>query len=166
MDVVQGLLKVLDVANPLAGAAAEFLASKLGLGTATVDAVQQTISGMSGADQVKLKQIAADLQDHLAQYNVQLQVAGAQAEAAQVAAVNTTLQTDARGDSWWQKNHHAFESSFALLMVAGIYIILPVLKVPVPSIDPTVWLMIGGILGVTAWQHGQVNQALVSKTNS
>ena len=165
MDIVQGLLKVLDVANPLAGAAAEFLAGKLGLGTATVDAVQQTISGMSGADQVKLKQIAAELQDHLAQYNVQLQVAGMQSEAVQVTAVNTTLQTDARGDSWWQKNHHAFESSFSLLMVAAIYVLLPILKVPVPAVDPMVWMMIGGILGVTAWQHGQVNQAM-AKTNS
>jgi len=165
VDIVQGLLKVLDVANPLAGAAAEFLAGKLGLGTATVDAVQQTISGMSGADQVKLKQIAAELQDHLAQYNVQLQVAGMQSEAVQVTAVNTTLQTDARGDSWWQKNHHAFESSFSLLMVAAIYVLLPILKVPVPAVDPMVWMMIGGILGVTAWQHGQVNQAL-AKTSS
>jgi hypothetical protein len=37
MDATQILLKVLDVANPLAGMAAEFIAGKLGLGTSTVD---------------------------------------------------------------------------------------------------------------------------------
>ena len=156
-DVANVLLKLLDVANPLAGTVAEFVAGKLGLSQSTVDAVQQTISGMSGDDQVKLKQIAADLQDHLAQYGVQAQIADIQAQASQVEAVNKTLQTEAMGGSWLQKNHHAIESLATVLLIYAIYVLLPILRVQVPLVDPTVWLMIGGILGVTAWQRGSAN---------
>ena len=45
MDATQVLLKVLDVANPLAGMAAEFIAGKLGLGTSTVEAVKDAVTG-------------------------------------------------------------------------------------------------------------------------
>lgn len=159
MNIVDGLLKVLDVANPLAGAAAEFIAGKLGLSDKTVDAVQQTISGMTGGDQVKLKQIAADLQDHLAQYGVQLQIAELQTGQQQVEAVNKTLQTEAMGGGWLQRNHHAIESLMATSSVILIYFGLPLLKLPVPVVDPMAWMMLGGILGVTAWQRGQANVA-------
>jgi len=156
-DVANVLLKLLDVANPLAGAVTEFVAGKLGLSGATSDAIQATIAG---ADPVKLKQIAADLQDHLAQYGVNLQIAGLQSQAGQVTAVNQTLQADARGDSWLQKNHHAIESLTTTFLVAGIYFGLPLAGVPVPSVPEAAFMMLGAILGVTAWQHGQVNQKI------
>jgi hypothetical protein len=93
----------------------------------------------------------------------QVKMANITAAASQVQVVNETLQADARGDSYWQKSHHAFECSFTILMVAAIYILLPILKVPAPNIDPTVWIMIGGILGVTAWQHGEVNKKIADQ---
>ena len=159
-DVAGVLLKLLDVANPLAGAVTEFVAGKLGLSGATSDAIQATIAG---ADPVKLKQIAADLQDHLASYGVNLQIVGLQAQTGQVTAVNQTLQADARGDSWLQKNHHAIESLFCCGLIGSIYFILPLAGVPVPSVPESAWLMLGALLGVTAWQHGQVNQTIASK---
>lgn len=163
MDILQGLLKILDVANPVAGVAAEFLASKLGLSDKTVQAVQQTISGFKGEDVAKLQQIASDLQDHLAQYNVQLQIEGMKDDAAQVDAVNKTLQTEAMGGSWLQRNHHAIESLATVGLVWGIYFALPMLKLPVPPVPESAWITLGAILGVTAWQRGQVNKAIASQ---
>lgn len=81
------------------------------------------------------------------------------AQVSQVEAVNKTLQTEAMGGSWIQRNHHALESMFVCVLVAAIYVLLPVLKIPVPPVDPTVWIMLGGILGVTAWQRGAANIA-------
>ena len=160
MDVSQILLKALDVANPLAGMVAEFVAGKLGLSDKTVDAVSQAVSGMSGGDQVKLKQIAADLQDHLAQYGLQLNVAQLQTGAQQVESVNKTLQTEAMGGDWLQRNHHAIESLLTTGTVGCIYFVLPLMKVPVPSVPEAAFLMLGGILGVTAWQRGAANVAV------
>ena len=165
MDPTQVLLKVLDVANPLAGMAAEFIAGKLGLGASTVDAVKDAVAGVTGQDKVKMLEIQTGLQDHLAQYGLQLQVAQAQAGAAQVVAVNSTLQADARGDSWLQKNHHAIESLATVGMVIAIYFGLPLAKLPVPLVPTEAFLMLGGILGVTAWQHGEVNKTVATGIN-
>ena len=160
MDATQILLKVLDVANPLAGMAAEFIAGKLGLGSSTVEAVKDAVAGVSGADKVKMAEIQAQLQDHLAQYGLQLQTAQVTAAATVVTSVNSTLQADARGDSWLQKNHHAIESLATVACVIGIYFVLPLLKMSVPSVPEAAFLMLGAILGVTSWQHGQVNTAI------
>ena len=160
MDVTQVLLKVLDVANPLAGMAAEFIAGKMGLGSNTIEAVKDAVAGVSGADKVKLEEIHAQLQDHLAQYGLQLQTTQVAAAAQVVTIVNATLQADARGDSWLQKNHHAIESMATVACVIGIYFVLPLLKMPVPSVPEAAYLMLGAILGVTSWQHGQVNNTI------
>ena len=160
MDATQVLLKVLDVANPLAGMAAEFIAGKMGLGSSTVDAVKDAVAGVTGADKVKLVEIQSQLQDHLAQYGLQLQTAQITSAAAVVTSVNTTLQADARGDSWLQKNHHAMESLTTVACVVGIYFVLPLAQIPVPAVPEAAFLMLGAILGVTSWQHGQVNKAI------
>jgi hypothetical protein len=165
MDVTQVLLKVLDVANPLAGMAAEFIAGKLGLGNSTVEAVKDAVAGVSGADKVKLAQIQADLQEHLAQYGLQLQMAEVQASAAVVTSVNTTLQADARGDSWLQKNHHAIECLATVGCIISIYFVLPLAHIPIPAVPESAFLMLGGILGVTSWQRGQVN-TVIAKGNA
>jgi hypothetical protein len=165
MDVTQVLLKVLDVANPLAGMAAEFIAGKMGLGSNTVEAVKDAVAGVTGADKIKLAEIQAGLQDHLAQYGLQLQTTEIQAAATVVAAVNTTLQADARGDSWLQKNHHAMESLATVACVIGVYFVLPLAHIPVPSVPEAAYLMLGAILGVTSWQRGQVN-SIIARGNA
>ena len=154
-DVANVLLKLLDVANPLAGTVAEFVAGKLGLSQNTIEAVQQSVAG---ADPVKLKQIAADLQDHLAGYGVQIQIAQIDAQARQVVAVNATLQADAKSGSWLAENHHAIESMATVALVIAVYFVLPLNAIPVPVIPSDAFLMLGAILGVTAWQRGEVKQ--------
>jgi hypothetical protein len=148
----------------LAGVAAEFLAGKLGLSDKTVEAVQTAISGTSGNDLVKLKQIAADLQEHLASFNVQLAVEEVKAAASQVDSVNKTLQTEAMGGNSWQRNHHAYESSAVVLLVVGVYFVLPICKIAVPSIPVEAFIMLGGVLGVTAWQRGKANASIAAAT--
>lgn len=61
--------------GPLAGAAAEFLASKLGASDKTVEGIQQTLSGMTGADLVKLKELDLDFQKHMSDNGISLQMA-------------------------------------------------------------------------------------------
>ena len=64
-----------------------------------------------------------------------------QASTAQVEAVNKTLQTEAMGGSWLQRNHHAIESMFTCGLVGCIYFILPLLKIPVPAVPEAAWLI-------------------------
>jgi len=163
MDTTQVLLKLLDIANPLAGMAAEFIAGKMGLSDKTVDAVKAAVSGATGEDLAKLEQVKADLQKELARLGVQLDVAQMQTAAQQVESVNKTLQTEAMGGSWLQRNHHAIESMMTTGMVGAIYFVLPMMKIPVPSVPEAAFLMLGGVLGVTAWQRGAANREVAKQ---
>lgn len=123
------------------------LASALGCDS-TPEAVSQALVANPDAA-VKLREIEANAQ-----------IAQITAAAAQVEAVNKTLQTEAMGGSFWQRNHHAYESSFALLLISAIYVLLPAFKIPVPDVPGDVWIMVGAVLGVTAYQRGAANVAV------
>jgi len=68
--------------------------------------------------------------------------------------------TEARGDNWIQKNHHAIESLAFTAFIIGVYFILPLLHISVPQIPEFAFMAIGVILGVTAWKHGEVNKII------
>ena len=76
--------------------------------------------------------------------------------------MNKTLQTEAMGGSWLQRNHHAIESLATVALVWAVYFILPLAKIQVPTIPPEAWLTLGAILGVTAWMRGKANVAVAS----
>jgi len=145
------------IGGPAGAGIGSLLASALGVPNTPSD-VQAALKTDPEAA-VKIKQIEANVQ--IAQITAETQKIAA--ASAQVVAVNDTLTAEAKGDSYWQKNHHAYESSFALLMVAAMYVGLPIAHIPVPNVDPMVWVMIGGILGVTAWQAGAVGKIKASQ---
>lgn len=60
--------------GPLAGAAVNFIAGKFGT-EATADAVQQAVAGMTASDMVKMKEIDAEFQEHMADNGIKLQLA-------------------------------------------------------------------------------------------
>jgi len=61
--------------GPLAGAAAQFIAGKLGLSDKSIESMQQTLAGMSGDQLVRLKEIDAELQKFLADNGIRLHLA-------------------------------------------------------------------------------------------
>lgn len=137
------------VGGPAGAIAGKGLAAALGLGAdSTPEQTAAALGNVSGDQLVALKALDAQMaHDQL------------QAGTAQVEAVNKTLQTEAMGGSWLQKNHHAIESMFTVGLVGCIYFVLPLAKLPVPAVPEAAWLMLGAILGVTAWQRGAANVA-------
>lgn len=164
MGPLDVLLKVLDYANPVAGIAAEFVATKLGLTDSTIGAVKNAVSKMTDApgDRVKLAEIESGLRDKLASYGLQLETVRANENVAVIQAVNETLQADARGDSWLQKNHHAIECLLTVCLIIAVYFVLPLARVPVPPIPETAFLMLAAVLGVSSWQRGEVNKTIAA----
>ena len=61
--------------GPIAGAAVEFLANKLGAPEKTVESIKQTLAGMTGADLVKLKELDLDFQKFCLQNAITLDLA-------------------------------------------------------------------------------------------
>jgi hypothetical protein len=137
------------VGGPAGAMVGKGLAAALGLGAdATPEATAAALGNVSGDQLVALKTIEAQMaKDQL------------QATTAQVEAVNKTLQTEAMGGSWLQKNHHAIESLAFMAWIMGVYFVLPLLKIAVPVIPEFAFMAAGAVLGVTAWQRGAANVA-------
>lgn len=141
--------------GPAGAAVGKGLAAALGLAQdASPEQTAAALGNVSGEQLVALRALETDL--------AKAQLA---AETSQVEAVNKTLQTEAMGGSWLQKNHHALESMFTVLLIGGIYFVLPLLKIAVPAVPEAAYLMLGAILGVTAWQRGAANVASVKNGN-
>lgn len=135
------------IGGPAGAIAGKGLAAALGLGAdATPEQTAAALGNVSGEQLVALKALDAQMaKDQL------------EASSRQVEAVNKTLQTEAMGGSWLQRNHHAIESLATVALIWAVYFILPLAKIPVPVIPETAWLTLGAILGVTAWMRGQAN---------
>lgn len=135
------------VAGPGGAVIGKSIAAALGLGeNATPEQTAAALGNLTGDQLVALRAQEADLAK-----------ATLAAGSAQLEAVNKTLQTEAMGGSWLQRNHHAIESMATVALVGAVYFVLPLLSLPVPPVPESAWLMLGGILGVTAWQRGQAN---------
>ena len=137
------------VAGPGGAVAMKGLVSVLGLGAdATPEQTAAALGNVTGEQLVAMRSLEADLAK-----------AELTASTAQIETVNKTLQTEAMGGSWLQRNHHAIESLATVGLVWAVYFVLPIAKIPVPAIPESAWLTLGAILGVTAWMRGQANVA-------
>ena len=143
------------VGGPMGAIAGKGLAAALGLGAdATPEQAAAALGNVNGDQLVALKALDAQMaKDQL------------EASTAQVQAVNKTLQTEAMGGSWLQKNHHAIESLAFMAWIMGVYFVLPLLKIAVPVIPEFAFMAAGAVLGVTAWQRGQANVAAASASS-
>lgn len=75
MNWLDGVLPVLATAlgGPLAGAAAKFVADKLGLSESTIEAVKAAVQGASPEQLVRLKEIDAELDKFFAGLGIKLE---------------------------------------------------------------------------------------------
>lgn len=128
----------------------------------TPDAIHQAILQSPDAA-VKLAQIEADNREHLASIQASVETAEINASTATVQSVNATLQAEANGQSWLQRNAHPMCKLATVGMVIGVYFVLPLAKVAVPAVPESAFLMLAAILGVTAWQKGRAEVARAAK---
>lgn len=148
-DIAADVAKVAPVlgtviGGPAGGAVGSLLATALGVANSPSDVQAALLADPDAA--VKIKTLES-----------QVQIAQITSASQQVTDVNKTLQTEAMGGSFWQRNHHAFESTMTILFVIGVYFVLPLVHIAVPVIPEFAFMMIGGILGITAWQRGQAS---------
>lgn len=92
MDLIKALLPTLATAlvGPLGGAAVEFIAGKLGVDDKTKDGISNALSGMTGDQLVKMKELDNDLQKHLVDA----------AQVLQLGQIGTNTE-EAKSDNWF-----------------------------------------------------------------
>jgi hypothetical protein len=140
--------------GPAGGAIGGIISSVLGTGN-SADEVSAALATNPDAA-VKLRQIESDQQTKLAELaadQAKAEIAGA---AQVVTAVNQTMQSETKSDHWPTYTWRPFIGFVTGAMVFGIYFVLPLAKLPVPAVPDSVWLMLGGILGVASFFRGKM----------
>lgn len=146
------------IGGPAGAAIGSLVASALGASNDPA-AVQQALKTNPDAA-VKLRQIEADQATRLQELTVTAENNRLVADTAAIAAVNGTIQTEAKADHWPTYAWRPFIGFCFGIAWLGVYLILPILKgfwpgIVQPQISSEAWLSIGGILGVASWFRGK-----------
>lgn len=141
------------IGGPAGAGIGAIVASALGTGN-TPDEVSQALAVNPDAA-VKLKQIEATRQVDLQTLVVQAEANRIAADTSAIMAVNATMQAEAKSDHWPTYSWRPFVGFVFGTMFLGVYFVLPLLKMPVPTVPTEAWIAIGGILGVASWFRGR-----------
>lgn len=92
-----------------------------------------------------------ELQKQAMGHEVQLK----QIEAQNLATVNATMQAEGKSEHWPQWSWRPYNGFLYGTAVVLIYFVLPLIKIPVPTVPEFIWLGWGAILGVATWDRGK-----------
>lgn len=150
------------IGGPAGAAVGSIVASALGVG-ATPSEVSQALATNPDAA-VKLKQIESDQAVKLQELAVNAENNRLIADTAAIAAINTTIQTEAKSDHWPTYWWRPFIGMSFGLYVTSLWILPLIGKAPV-TLSPDITLAIGGILGVASWFRGKAQADSSVKTD-
>lgn len=154
------------IAGWLGGSKAEDVATK-------VVGVAQAVTGQSAPDAalaalqadpdlaLQFQKAVIEQQAQLAQIVADVQKAELASDQANTAAVNQTMQVEAKVDHWPTYSWRPFVGFCFAIAWIGDYLLLPILHgynqaIVVPVVPPEAWLAIGGVLGVASFFRGRM----------
>lgn len=110
---------------------------------------------------MQFQKAVLDQQVQLQQIALQQEQAELAADQANMAAVNQTMQIEAKADHWPTYSWRPFIGFVFGVMIFGDYFIIPILQgwwpaIHQPSIPSEAWVAIGGILGVASFFRGKM----------
>lgn len=73
---------------------------------------------------------------------------------------------DYHGKSWLQRNSSHVALLWLCLFLTLVYVVLPVLSLPIPSIPDRVWELLGVILGLQKYLSGRADVELNKSSGS
>lgn len=141
------------IGGPAGAGIGAIVASVLGVGNTPQEVSQALKTDPDAA--VKLRQIEADETLGLKRLAVEQAANDLAADTARIQAVNATMQAEAKADHWPSYSWRPFIGFITGVMVFGCYFVLPLISKPVPAVPESVWLMLGGILGIASFFRGK-----------
>lgn len=157
MDVVKSVLPWIGTAlgGPLGGIAASAVGKALGMEDSTVATVKAVLGGMPPEELAKLK--LAELQTSLEMQRIGVDSIQklAELETRNLEAVNKTMQVEAAAEHWPTYSWRPYNGFLFGTTIFCSYFLLPLFKIPVPSIPTEVWMTWGGILGIASFFRGK-----------
>jgi len=164
------------IAGWLGGSKAEDVAAK-------VVGIAQTVTGQSSPDAAvaalqadpnlayQFQKAVLDQQAHLAEIAADVEKQQIAADQANTAAVNQTMQAEAKADHWPTYSWRPFVGFCFGFAWIGAYFVIPILRgwwpnITQPTIPPEAWIAIGGVLGVASFFRGKMQADPGVKTDN
>lgn len=141
------------IGGPAGAALGALVSSALGVSN-TPDAVHEALKVNPDAA-IKLAQIEKEREVELRQLLVSTENNRMASETAAVLAVNQTMQAETRSEHWPSYSWRPFIGFVFGAMMLGIYFVLPLAHVPVPTVPTEAWLAMGSVLGVASFFRGK-----------
>lgn len=152
------------VGGPAGAVIGTMIASSLGVAP-TPDAVTAALQSNPDAA-VKLQEIEANRQVELQQMLLQTEQSRLATEAAMLESVNKTMQAEAVSEHWPTYSWRPFCGFVFGVTFFGVYFVLPLLRLSVPSVPFEAWAALGAILGVASWFRGKAQADPSVPTNN
>lgn len=105
---------------------------------------------------LKLAQLEADQRIQLQTLAITAEHNRLSAETAQLGSVNATMQVEAAAEHWPTYAWRPFIGFVFGIMSLGVYFILPLMHIVIPTIPTEAWMAFGAILGVASWHRGKM----------
>lgn len=124
-------------------------------------AIGKMIASAVGANSEQPEDIMAAMTQNyealvkLREIEAQLALGMRQADSNDLAAVNATMQAEAKSEHWAQWSWRPFNGFAFGTTMFGCYFVLPLLEQPVPNVPFEAWAAWGAILGVASWWRGK-----------
>jgi hypothetical protein len=141
------------IGGPAGPAIGAMISAGLGVGNDPTEVAQALQINPDVA--VKLKQIESDNKIELQKLVVQSEANRLAADTSAILAVNATMQAEAKSDHWPTYTWRPFVGFVFGVMFLGVYFVLPLMRMPVPTVPTEAWFAIGGVLGVASWFRGK-----------
>lgn len=86
-------------------------------------------------------------------------------DSADIASVVAAMIAESQSEHWPQWSWRPYNGFLFGTTMFGCYFVLPLMKIPVPSVPFEAWTAWGAVLGVTAWWRGKQKQTITEKGN-
>lgn len=148
----------MSLGGPGGAALGSIIASSLGLSDSNPETIAKAIA-TNPDNIVKLRELEVQERIRMAEITSQQEIVFRQADSGDLGAVNATMQAESKSEHWPQWSWRPFNGFMFGTTMFGCYFVLPLLKMPVPSVPFEAWVAWGSILGVASWFRGKGKQS-------
>ena len=142
------------IGGPAGAAVGALVSATLGTDN-NPSAVQQALASNPDVA-LKLAQLEVDQRIQLQSLTLTAEQNRLSAETAQLGSVNATMQVEATAEHWPTYAWRPFIGFVFGIMSLGVYFILPLMHIVIPTIPTEAWMAFGAILGVASWHRGKM----------
>ena len=128
-----------------------------------VEGHEETLAALTDANPEQMAQIENAFVIRIKEIDLDRIKAQLDAANKQIESINLTMRAESASNNWPTFTWRPYLGFSAGTMILGDYLVLPLLRIPVPAVPVEVWTFLAAVLGIASWGH---SKALTDTTNT